>query len=276
MVNAYLKRPEGLIYQVDGNGTPIYMAGAAPTNVYKLASAIAPGQNVTMAISPSIVTPYTIGEVWILDAGAPALQEACVVVAVTPPNMVTFGTVLYAHQSGATASAGLTITEERNLPSKRSIARVAKWPVVNVQSVLGRYAYGRRSDQVGGLYQEMNLLAAVQTFGGPPQWIPVPIAQVDWSGANQNGEIWIPAGMLIAYYSDVRIRYVAGFQATALPDCIVQATAAIASALVVNSNFGGQIKSLKAAGSQMERFAASNIDADTLAHLAPYVARTFY
>jgi hypothetical protein len=79
------------------------------------------------------------------------------------------------------------------MPNKRSVARVAKWPIINVVSLLGRYAYGRRSDQVGGLYQEMNLLASVQTFGGPPQWIPINVTQSSWS--DQNGDIWVPAGM---------------------------------------------------------------------------------
>ncbi len=275
IVDAYLKRPEGLAYEVDANGTPIYQTAATPTAVYKLGGALTPGANVSVAVTPTNLTPFIIGEVMILDAGVKSQQEACLVSGFTPPNIITFASVSFAHAAGAGASVGLTITEDRALPAKRSIARVAKWPIANVLSVLGRYAYGRRSDQVGGLYQEMNLLAAVQTFGGPPQWIPIPIGQVDWSGASQTGEVWVPAGLLMAYYSDVRLRYVAGFPSSqAPPDPIVRATAAIAAALQNNQTFGGQMKLLAAATSKQERFFASNVDQDVRAKLAPYMART--
>ena len=90
------------------------------------------------------------------------------------------------------------------------------------------------------------------------------------------GEIWVPAGMLMAYYSDARIRYVAGFTASAIPDPIIRATAAIAAAMQATSNFAGQVKSLQAGGSKMDRFFASNVDADTMRALAPYAARTMF
>jgi hypothetical protein len=158
------------------------------------------------------------------------------------------------------------------MPNKRSVARVAKWPIINVVSLLGRYAYGRRSDQVGGLYQEMNLLASVQTFGGPPQWIPINVTQSSWS--DQSGDIWVPAGMLLAYYSDVRIKYVAGYAQA--PEPVVRAAAQIANAITANGGISGNIKMFSAGDKRIQKFTSSILDADIQALLSPFKARTLF
>ena len=273
IVNAYLKRPEGLTFVSDASGAPIYMSGAYPTLLLKTTGPISAGLNVVVGITGGVLGPYNIGEIVILDQGTTGIEEACVIASVVGNN-ITLSSVKYSHASGATVSVGMVITEDRNMPTKRSIARVSKWPVANILSVLGRYAYGRRSDQVGGLYQEMNLLSSVQTFGGPPEWIPIPTAQVDWSAANTTGEIWVPAGMLMAYYSDVRIKYVAGYPS--VPDPVVRATATIANSIQTNPGMNGQIKSLTAGQSKAERLAASFLDNDTLLALQPFIARTMF
>ena len=181
IVDSYLKRPEGLIYTQDTNGNPCAMSALDPTFSYKLAGPIAPGTNVTVQVTPANIRPDFVGEVLVLDSANPSLVESCVVVSTVGNNTITLGTVQFAHASGTAADVGRVISEDRNCPSKRSIVRINKYPIINVLSMLGRYAYGRRSDQVGGLYQEMNLLASVQTFGGPPEWVPIAITQSSWS-----------------------------------------------------------------------------------------------
>jgi len=272
IVDSYLKRPEGIIYIADNNGNPCAMAAATPSFTYKLTGAIAPGANVVVNVLPANIRPDFVGEVLVIDNGTPNIVEACVVVATSGDNQITLGAVQFNHASGAKADVGMVITEDRNCPSKRSIVRVARWPIVSVLSLLGRYAYGRRSDQVGGLYQEMNLLASVQTFGGPPQWIPIAVAQASWSDAT--GEIWVPAGMLMAYYSDVRIKYVAGYPS--VPDPVVRATAKIASDLNSMSGIAGQIKMFAAGDTRIQKFSASTIDTNVKDLLEPYRARTTF
>jgi hypothetical protein len=271
IVDSYLMRPEGLIFIQDSNGNPTAMAAAAPTFTYKLASAIAPGNSIVVNVTPATIRPDFVGEVLVLDFGTGTV-EACVVVSTSGNNQITLGTVQFAHASGAAADVGRVITEERNCPSKRSIIRVAKYPIINVLSMLGRYAYGRRSDQVGGLYQEMNLLASVQTFGGPPQWVPITITQSSWSDAT--GEIWVPAGMLMAYYSDVRVKYVSGY--LTVPDPVLRATAQIAASLIATQNLGGGLKMIAAGDTRLERFSATTLDDDVKRLLEPFKARTFY
>lgn len=272
IVDAELKRPEGLLYVVDTNGNPCAMAASVPTMTYTLQGTIAPGTNIVVNVAPANVRPDLVGEVLVIDFGTANIREACVVVATGGNNQITLGAVQFAHAAQTKADVGRVITEDRNCPSKRSIVRIAKWPIVSVVSLLGRYAYGRRSDQVGGLYQEMNLLAAVQTFGGPPQWIPIAIAQSSWSDAA--GEIWVPAGMLMAYYSDVRVRYVAGYLTA--PDPVIRATAQIANALNSIPGVAAQTKMIAAGDTRIQRFSQTVLDADLKKLLDPYRARTMF
>jgi hypothetical protein len=274
IIDAYLKRPEGLVYTVDQSGAPCSMVAASPTQTYTLQGSITAGSNVVVTISPALVKPDLVGEVLVLDNSSSSLCEACVVSSTSGNNQITLSSVKYAHTSGALAQAGLVIKEDRNCPSKRSIIRVSRGPIANVVSLLGRYAYGRRSDQVGGLYQEMNLLAAVQTFGGPPQWIPIPTTQCSWS--DQTQEVWVPAGMLMAYYSDVRVSYVAGYTAANLPDPIIRATVSIATALNGNGGLSTQMKYFAAGDTKAMRFSASLMDDDMYKMLDPFKAKTMF
>lgn len=272
IVDAHLKRPEGLVYTADNNGNPCAMRAATPSFTYTLGGAIAAGTNVVATVTPPTVRPDMVGEVLVIDFTAPNIVEACTVVSTSGNNQVTLGTVQFAHAIGAKADVGRVVSEDRNPPAKRSIVRVAKWPIVSVLSLLGRYAYGRRSDQVGGLYQEMNLLASVQAFGGPPQWSPISIAQASWS--DSTGEIWVPSGMLMAYYSDVRVKYVTGFPTP--PDPVVRATAKIANDLNSTAGIAGQIKTISAGDTRIEKFSASTIDDSVRDMLEPFRARTMF
>ena len=271
IVDSYLMRPEGLVYDKDANGNPCAMKAAEPSLTFTIQGALSPGASVVATVSPAIVRPDLVGEVLVLDYQSPSM-EACVVAATSGNNQITLLNVQFAHSANAAADVGRVITEDRSMPNKRSVARVAKWPIINVVSLLGRYAYGRRSDQVGGLYQEMNLLASVQTFGGPPQWIPINVTQSSWS--DQSGDIWVPAGMLLAYYSDVRIKYVAGYAQA--PEPVVRAAAQIANAITANGGISGNIKMFSAGDKRIQKFTSSILDADIQALLNPFKARTLY
>ena len=137
------------------------------------------------------------------------------VVSAVSGQTVTFASVLAAHAAGATLESGLVIMEQRQLPKRRPIARVAKSPIVRLISGLGRYGFGRRSDQFTGYRPEINMLATLQAFGSTPQWIPFDVTQASVSQATD--EVWIPAGMYLDYYSEVQLRYVAGYPVAPLP-----------------------------------------------------------
>ena len=191
---------------------------------------------------------------------ASIVTEAC-------GNTLTFQAVQFAHAASAKMDFGMTILQELPVPSKRTTVRVSQSPLVRLMSGFGRYGYGRRSDQFAGPSINTNLLAYVAAFGGPPMWTQFPVEETDIN--TTTGEVWIPPGLLLAYFTDVRLRYVAGWSQANLPPDIKQAVANIVRA-AIDSPLAGNIKMMKTGDTTVERFAASAIDADTKALLQPY------
>lgn len=276
LIDAYLNRPEGLAYSPDRNGLPCYMTALSPQFSLQLGAPISPGQNVTTVLLGIPVTNDLVGEVFIADRPTANLTEALVVSAVNPQaGSVTFASVGVAHASGAPLETGLVLQEERPMPSKRNVTRASKFPMVRLISGLGRYAYGRRSDQVAGLYNDTNLLAALQTFGGPPAWVPFDVTQASVSVTT--GEVWIPAGLMLAYYSDVRLKFIAGYPAANIPQPIKQATASICMALMETPELAvGNVKRFAAGGTSIEKFANTVIDADIKAMIDQFAAKLLF
>lgn len=277
MVNAFLRRPEGLVWVADAAGAPTYMAGLDPAMTWVTSAAIAPGASVVVPLPGAWLDDDLIGEVVIVDRDTPAV-EACVIQAVQPgagvvPPSIILTSVTHAHDIGVTLETGLVVTEERSMPSKRSVARLSRYPVVRLLSGLGRYGYGRRSDQMAGMYAEYNLLAALQAFGGPPAWTPFDIRQA--SVSQTSSEVWVPAGMLLAYYSDVRLHYLTGWSATSLPPAVKSATATLADALSKSAALVGSIKRIQAGDTSMEKFADTLLTADLVRTLSAYQIRAW-
>lgn len=283
LVDAYLRRPDGLMYVNDFQGLPCYMAALSPNLSLSLPAPISPGTNVVITLpwpaagNGIISQTGTIGTVVILDRasgnqGQTSNCEACVISAVTG-NSITLASVQNAHASGVLMEFGLTIQEQRVLPQTRSICRLGNWPLARILSGLGSYRYGRRNDQNAGLYDDRNLLSIMQTFGGPPAWQPWDVLAADFNPIT--GEVWIPTGIYMAYYSDVRIYYVAGFTQANIPPIIKQATAGIIIAKLNTSGLEGGIKMAKAGDTALERFANTVLDEDMRNELNQYMARLY-
>lgn len=270
-VNAYLKRPEGLIWAPDATGNPCYMASASPSRTFNLAAGISPGTNVVAPISGPL-TGVLPGDVWIADRAANSLVEALYIVAMTAgtPNTVTFASVANAHASASTLDADMCITEQRHTPKGRPIIVLGRGPVVRLVSGGGRYAYTRRGDSHGGNTDDFNLLAIYNTFGGPPQWevFNPQVAEFD----PQTGQLWVPSGIMLAYYTEVRLRYLAGFAAASIPPEIKLATAKIVKALQNDPDLGA-VKSYRAGGTAVEMFANTILTDDLKDMLKPYRLR---
>jgi len=271
-VDAYLKRPEGILYSPDFQGYPCYMTAMTPNLTFNIVGSISPGQYVQATVT-GMVTNDLIGEVLIVDRATPNLTEALVVTAVNG-QLVTFLNVKTGHAANSLLEQGMVLLEERPLAQKRSVTRVSKFPLVRVLSGSGRCAYGRRSDQVAGLYNDVNLIATLETFGGPPAWMYFDVSACSVSAAT--GEVWVPASVLLAYYSDVRMRYVAGYPAANVPVPIKVATAAIVNALIQYSDLAGNVKKIAAGGTSIERFANTALDADTKQMIDGFAAKLLY
>lgn len=277
-IDAYLMRREGLIWAPDGNGNPCYMVGANAELTLKLQDAIEPGTTIIATlIGPTGM--LQLGSTLIADVGTADITEALVVVAVIG-QQVTFQNVQFAHAANAQLQTGLTIVEQRTMPDDRPITMVSRTPVMQLISGAGRYGYMRRGQDAVGSIDTYNLLAVMSKFGGPPAWEPwTPQAN---SCDPQTGVVWVPAGVLLAYYTEVRIHYVAGWTYGSLPTEIKQACANIVNNISSTVGIPGTMQRLSAGDTTMQRFGNQPgvlnslvVDDDTKALLAPYHARRY-
>ena len=267
VIDAYLKRPEGVLYVSEADGSPCYMAGATPTGSLTLTTPLAIGAGNSAAVS-GWVTPDMVGEVLIAEVGLPSV-EALVVTAVNG-QVLTFGTVKRAHSG--TLTRGLCITEQKALPARRSITQVSRPPLARLVAGQGRYGVGRRSRQSAGV-SDFNLVSTIATFtGGVPYWQAFSVAD---ASVGANGEVWIPSGLLMDFYTDVRLTYVAGYPQENVPAALQAAVASVLTTLQTFPEFSGNLKSLAAGGTKLERFADQALDADTRNMLAPFMARAW-
>lgn len=273
LIDAYLQRPEGLVWLPDSLGQPAYMAALEPKLTFNSSGSITAGANVVVTLSQNIlIMDDMLGEVVILDRST-ANVEACVI-SHTGQGQITLLNVINNHSANCTIDTGLTIYEQRQLPAKRSIVRTMR-PIVRLLSGQGRYGYGRRTDQTAGFFNEVNLLAAIQTFGGPPLWESFDPSK---TGITENiRELWIPAGLLLAYFSECRLRYVSGYPQTGIPPIIKTVAAKIVTSLQNNSSLGlpANVKSYQAGQNKVEMFAASFIDVDMRQLLEAYRLAAF-
>lgn len=279
LVDSYLQRPTGLQYMPDYQNSPCYMAALSPTFSFALTAPLAPGSNVVVPFPQAsfMSTVGLVGSVVILERsstlqGKPNNCEACVISANTKSS-ITLASVALSHAAGVPMDFGLVIHEQKSLPSKRAIVRMGNWPIGRVISGLGSYRFGRRNDQQAGLYDDRNLLSIMQTFGGPPAWQSFDVTASDYN--EMTSEIWIPSGIQMAYYSDVRIYYVAGYSQANIPSIVKSSVAEIIRAKLNTQGLQGGIKEARAGDTALTRFSNSVLDDDTRAQLNFYKARLY-
>lgn len=270
LVDTYIRRPEGLVYAEDSSLNPVYMKAMNPMGPFTIAAGLSPGSNVVATIAGPISTLFK-GAILIAEKDTPANVEPLLIVGIIG-DQVTFGSVTKVHDALATYHSNLTLFETKQLPSNRPLMLLSKNPVVRLLAGQGRYGYGRRGGSNNYTLNEFNLLAVMSKFGGPPIWETIDISHADVNP--QTGQLWVPAGIMLAYYSEVRVSYIAGFSASQLPDIIKAATANIINAQSA-SPLNGNLKLIKAGDTQMERFMDTVLDSDTRLMLSTFKARTY-
>ena len=272
VANNYMGRPEGVLWVPDANGYPAYMAWKNPTISLKLPAPISAGSNVVINLPGSNFGLPQIGEIAILDQANPAKIEACIISAAVP-GQITLQTVQFSHGAQATMNFGLTICDELPLAQGRTTLLLTRTPLAAILSGYGRYGYSRRGSEYSGLDVASNLLAYVAAFGGPPQWTQFPLTDIDVNPIT--GQMWCPPGLLLAYFSDVRVHYCAGWQTNNVPLDIKQAVANLVNAATMSGGMSPSIKTQKAGNATLTRFGNTLVDADTQVLLNPYRAKLF-
>jgi hypothetical protein len=270
--NVWLRRPEGLIWAPDGAGQPCYMQAMTPGLVLTSVGEIDPGQNVVVTVTGPLLA-LNVGDVLILDRINASVTEAGIIVAMAGtapgPLTVTLKNIMFSHSAGCLMESGLVITEQKPMPKDRPITILSRIPAMMVISGTGRYGYGRRGDAGNYNVDDFNLLAALSKFGGPPVW-------EIWDPVNagldvMTGQLWVPAGIMLAYYSEVKVRYVAGFTYASLPTGVKLACAQLINAMLMNPLYGA-VKGMRAGETAVQNFVASYLSDDVKAMLQPWIS----
>lgn len=271
LIDTYLRRPEGLEYVPDSSGNPVWMKAKVPAGTFLIPAGISPNVGSQVVTMTGPLLSLQQGGILVADKDTPANCEAIQILSVTG-GTVTIGPVTKTHAGGVSYSAGLVIFETKQLPSNRPLMLLQQNPVQRLLQAQGRYGYGRRGGNNNYTLNEFNLLAVMTQFGGPPVWENIDLSHTDFNP--QTGQVWVPAGIMLAYYSEVRMSYVAGYTYENLPAIIKLACANIISAQV-NSPLQGNLKLIKAGDTTMERFLDTVLDADTREMLSMYKARVY-
>ncbi|APR40507.1 hypothetical protein [Paraburkholderia sp. SOS3] len=250
------------------------MAALSPELTFEAQSSFGPGNGITVDVSGPTAM-LQVGDCVVLDRANEDLVEAVQITSINGQQL-TLGTtaanvpngVMFEHAAGCTMETGLLITEKRYLPKNRSEISLAKVPVARIVGGTGRYGYGRRGDQASYNTDNFNLLASLMKFGGPPAWEIWPANTAAGIEA-ETGQVWVPAGIMLAYYSEIKARYVAGFQYSNLPSVVKMACAQIITSLAALPPLGN-VRMYQAGDTKIEQFTASLFGEDVKAMLGPY------
>lgn len=268
LIDNYLKRPEGCLWTPDKNGIPAYMTALDPIMTLTAQGPILAGAAVSVSIPGYTPDDTVMGEAVVLDRASTTLMETAWVQSYSP-GAIVLKTVVNDHPGPVTIDFGMTITAQKNQPSERSIVMLDQWPIQKIVSGVGRYGYGRRSDQMLGYFNDVNLLSMFTTFGGPPVWEPF---EIQASSVNPlTGTVWVPAGVLLSYFTEVKMRYIGGWQATALPAPIKIACAMLSDA-INDQGMGPNVRRFSTGKVDIQKFASTVVDEDIKNTLRPYRA----
>ncbi len=105
-------------------------------------------------------------------------------------------------------------------------------------------------------------------FGGPPGWTPIDVAMIDVTG--DIGEIWVPAGIYLAQYTEIVITYNSGFHPLYLPTPLKQACAMVVKNLLSRGGGVTALRSITASGTANVSFSPDLIDDNVRNILDPF------
>jgi hypothetical protein len=157
-------------------------------------------------------------------------------------------------------------TERNRLPDGLPVTRTTFTPLAIAQGaqtpfVTVRARHGVLRGPNAGTLAEM-----IAPFGGPPQWVNLDPAKVDYNAAT--GEIWLPAGIFGVPYTEVELVYTAGY--SQVPEAVKLACAQLIRN--VESHPAANVRGAQLDRLELDYFAGSLLDEDARRLLAPFVA----
>jgi hypothetical protein len=134
----------------------------------------------------------------------------------------------------------------------------------------GRYGYTRRN--AFGNYPDLNYginpLMIASFFGGPPGFTPINVANIDVVG--DVGELWVPAGLYLAQYTEIVVVYNSGFHPLYLPSPLKKATAMVVKNMLSRGGGVTALRSLNVSGTANVNFGPEVIDENVDNLLDPF------
>lgn len=275
LLNAYLGRPEGLLWAADAFGCPCYMPGLTPSLSLRAVTVVSEGTDVVVTL-PYAVSPSLVGEAVVIDRASDALREACLVTAVDGKT-ITLDTVTFAHAAGASVETGLVLAERLSFGFSVGAAFLSRHPVVQVLGACARRdGRDRKGPRLSDQSQFRRSVYAESDFGSLPDFA---------SSANPSLVTFIPPDgyrvdpatgemtfLATTRSQELRVSYLAGYAPDCIPSAIKAATAALVAADNEYSDLPHGAKLLKAGDTTIERFDGSVLSDDILRQIAPFKA----
>jgi hypothetical protein len=137
LADAYMGRPEGVLWLPDATGQPGWMAALTPTKRFFLTGDITPGSSVQLSFPGVKFGPSDVGQVVILSRTDKAAAEPCVITAASSGS-ITLDGVQFGHPQGASVEFGLTLLSEVGAPGLWKTIRLGRTPVARLLAGFGR------------------------------------------------------------------------------------------------------------------------------------------
>ena len=159
--------------------------------------------------------------------------------------------------------------ERMEIPSDRQQVIAQATPIVKIISAAGRYSYGRR-DRRALNQVNFDYLAAIAVFGSPPRFTEINVGAIEFYPPT--GEMWLPTGFFLINYTQLQVKYLAGF--TQIPDRVKAAMAEIINTIGAK---GVSDRYMFQVGKVHRRFRESGfVGPQAYDLLEPYILRSLY
>lgn len=135
--------------------------------------------------------------------------------------------------------------------------------------ISGRYSYGRKSglNVFPDSQYAANILQVAAFFGGSPQFVPLDVSLTDYY--DLVGEVWVPAGIMMASYTEVIAIYNSGYDPRNMPKGVKHACAALVKNFIARAGGITSVQSYNA-GKIHVQFTPDLVDSTVKKWLAPF------
>lgn len=159
--------------------------------------------------------------------------------------------------------------ERIEIPADRQQVIVQATPVIKIIAASGRYGYGRR-DRRALNQVNFDYLAAIAVFGSPPRFTEINVDQIEFYPPS--GEMWLPTGFFLINYTQLQVKYQAGFNQ--IPDRVKAAMAEIINTICAK---GASDRYMFQVGKVHRRFRESGfVTPQAYDLLEPYILRSLF